>query len=71
MYAKLLGMTESQYKALEIGIVPRAGKLPSDLVGLTCATTFSFGCPVKSVDRRMRADHIACLISEALVEAGV
>ena len=64
-------MTTTQYRAIELAIIPRAAKLPSNLDGLLASAAFSFGCPVKSVERRMRADHIACLISEALVEAGV
>ncbi len=56
--------------AVEHVIVPRAGKLPSNPEMLLAGAILSW-CPVKSVARRAQADHIACLISETLVEAGV
>lgn len=62
-------MSSNQYRAIELAIIPRAGKTPSDFLSLDSAATLSF-CPVKGASRRARVDHIACLIDAALVEAG-
>jgi hypothetical protein len=56
--------------AIEHVIVSRAARLPSDIALLASIATLSF-CPVHSVQNRAAADHIAILISDTLVEAGI
>lgn len=57
------------HRAIELAIIPRAGRLPSDLALLDSVASLEF-CPVKSVSRRVRADYIATLIDSTLVDAG-
>lgn len=61
-------MSATQFRAIELAIIPRSPKLPSDISFLSTVADLSF-CPVKSVERRVRADYIAILISETLVAA--
>jgi hypothetical protein len=62
--------TTQRNRAIELAIIPRAGKLPADLALLETAATLAF-CPAPGAARRARADHLAVLISETLVAAGV
>jgi hypothetical protein len=62
-------MSTTQYQLIANGIIPRAGKLPTDMAALESAAVLSF-CPVKNASRRARVDHIACLIDATLVAAG-
>lgn len=62
--------TTQRDRAIELAIVPRAGRLPADAAQLYAAATLEW-CPVRSVARRVRADYIATLISDTLVAAGV
>lgn len=60
-------MSATQYRLIELVILPRAARLPSDIGLLSSVAEMSF-CPVKSVERRVRADYLAVLISDAIVE---
>lgn len=51
---------------IELGLVTKAPKVPSDIGMLMSVATLSF-CPVKGAERRARVDHLAVLISETLV----
>jgi hypothetical protein len=62
--------TTQRNRAIELAIVPRAPRLPTDRALLHGSAVLAF-CPVPGAARRARADHIACLISETLVAAGV
>lgn len=62
-------MSSTQYRAIELAIIPRAGKVPG--LELLAAATLGAQCPVKSVERRMRADHIANLIADSLLDVGL
>ncbi len=55
--------------AIEHVIVPRAGRLPTNSAALLSNAVLSF-CPAVNVAKLNRADYLACLISETLVEAG-
>lgn len=59
-------MSKQTFRAIELAIIPRAAKLPADIDMLRTVAGLSF-CPVKSVERRVRADYIATLISDTLV----
>lgn len=61
---------DQQFRAIELAIVPRAPRMPSDLAILASSATLAF-CPAPGAARRARADHLACLISDTLVAAGV
>jgi hypothetical protein len=52
------------------GIVPRAPRIPADIDALLSSAVLGW-CPVQSVAKRVQADHLAVLISETLVEAGL
>jgi hypothetical protein len=58
-------MSTMQQQAVALGIVPRAGRLPSDLAMLETAATLAF-CPALRPARRARAEHISSLIADAL-----
>lgn len=62
-------MSATQLRMIELGLVTKAPRLPSDIALLDSVASLEF-CPVKSVSRRVRADYIACLIDSTLVEAG-
>ena len=62
-------MSSNQYRAIELAIIPRAGRLPSDIDALMTSAILGW-CPVQSVAKRAQADHLAVLIDETLVEAG-
>lgn len=63
-------MSATQFRAIELAIIPRAGRLPQDIALIDSLATLSF-CPVRSVQRRVASDSIAKMISDVLVEAGV
>lgn len=50
-------------------IVARPARIPSDIALIDSLASLSFN-PAYRIERLNRMDHIACLISEALVEAG-
>lgn len=60
-------MSTTQYQLIANGIVPRAGKVPSDIDALNSLVTFGF-CPVKSAERRARADYLGAMIDNTIAE---
>jgi hypothetical protein len=54
--------------AIEHVIVCRSPRLPSDIALIDSIASLSF-CPVASVERRERADHISRLIDSTIVDA--
>jgi hypothetical protein len=62
-------MSSNKSHAIVNAVMPRDPKVPAGFDMLSAVATLSF-CPVQSVSRRARVDHIACLIDAALVEAG-
>lgn len=63
-------MSSNKVHAIANAVMPRTARIPSDFALLDSVASLSF-CPVKSAERRERGDHIARLISETLVSAGV
>jgi hypothetical protein len=61
--------TTQRNRAIELAIIPRAPRLPSNLDLLVSAADLAF-CPAPGAARRARVDHIACMIDASLVAAG-
>jgi hypothetical protein len=62
-------MSSNKSHAIEFAVLPRDARLPTNMLALATSAALEF-CPVASVSRRVRADHIATLIDATLVEAG-
>jgi hypothetical protein len=62
--------TTQRNRAIELAIVPRAPRIPAGFDMLHASAVLAT-LPGVAGAARLRADHIACLISETLVEAGL
>jgi hypothetical protein len=49
-------------------VIPACASVPADMLALHTVATLGF-CPVKSAERRARADYIGAMITMTLCEA--
>lgn len=64
-------MSSNQYRAIELAIIPRAGKVPSDAAVLLARNAVGLSRRSQAAEWLDRADHIGSLIETALLDKGL
>jgi hypothetical protein len=62
-------MSSNHYRAIELAIIPRAGRLPTDLLTLEALSPVQHSLKAAGNLNWRMADHIADLIQETLQSA--
>lgn len=59
-------MSSNQYRAIELAIIPRAGKVPADISTLIARNAVGLSRRSQAAEWLDRADHIGALIEASL-----